>query len=150
MGVERVRFEAQHFQELGAVARTEHLAEPEFVQHPRPTGEYLPQALTSCQHLALSHALGTFRTVTKPYGGSADGLNARQRRRRRIGKRSGYSKYRPLLVQMQKGLCGLCSRKLPEDMGRVEVDHIVRVRDGGNSAIDNLQAVHRSCNQRKG
>lgn len=87
--------------------------------------------------------------MTKPYGGSADGLNAKQRRRRRIGKRSGYSRYKPLLVQMQKGLCGLCGRVLPEDMS-VEVDHIVRVRNGGTSAIDNLQAVHRSCNQRKG
>lgn len=88
--------------------------------------------------------------MTKPYGGSADGLTARQRRQRRIGKRSGYSKFKPLLVQMQEGLCGLCGRRLPEDMSRVEVDHIVRVRDGGTSAIDNLQAVHRSCNQRKG
>ena len=88
--------------------------------------------------------------VTKPYGGSADGLNARQRRRRRIDKGTDYHKLKPLLVQMQKSLCGLCSRKLPEEMGRVEVDHIVRVRDGGTSTIDNLQAVHRSCNQRKG
>ena len=88
--------------------------------------------------------------MTKPYGGSADGLDARQRRRRRIGNSTGYYKLKPLLVQMQEGLCELCGRKLPEDMDRVEVDHIVRVRDGGSSAIDNLQAVHRSCNQRKG
>ena len=88
--------------------------------------------------------------MTKPYGRSADGLNARQRRRRRIGNRSGCPKFKPLLVQMQKGLCGLCRRKLPEDMGSIEVDHILRVRDGGTSTIDNLQAVHRSCNQRKG
>lgn len=106
--------------------------------------------VTTCQYLALSHALGTFRAVTKPYGGSADGLNARQRRRRRIGNSTDYYKLKPLLVQMQRGLCGLCSRKLPEDMGRIEVDHIVRVRDGGTSTMDNLQAVHRSCNRRKG
>lgn len=106
--------------------------------------------MTTRQCLTLSQALGTLRAVTKPYGGSADGLNAKQRRRHRIGKRSGYSKFKPLLVQMQKGLCGLCDRILPEDTSRVEVDHIVRVRDGGTSAIDNLQAVHRSCNQRKG
>lgn len=88
--------------------------------------------------------------MTKPYGGSADGLNARQRRRRRIGKGADYYRLRPLLVQMQDGLCGLCGRILREDKGRIEVDHIVRVRDGGTSALDNLQAVHRSCNQRKG
>ena len=88
--------------------------------------------------------------MTKPYGGSADGLNAQQRRRRRIGKQAGYSKYKLLLVQMQKELCGLCGRKLPEDRSRIEVDHIVRVRHGGDSSFDNLQAVHRDCNQRKG
>lgn len=87
--------------------------------------------------------------MTKPYGGSADGLNARQRRRRRVGKGT-YYKLKPLLVQLQEGRCGLCGRMLPEDKGRIEVDHIVRVRDGGTSAVDNLQAVHRSCNQRKG
>ena len=88
--------------------------------------------------------------MTRPYGGSADGLDARQRRRRRIGKGTDYYKLKPLLVQMQKGLCGLCNRQLPEDMGRIEVDHIVRVRDGGTSTIDNLQAVHRLCNRHKG
>lgn len=88
--------------------------------------------------------------MTKPYGGSADGLNARQRRRRRIGKGTDYYKLKSLLLQMQEGLCGLCGRMLPEDKDRVEVDHIVRIRDRGTSAIDNLQAVHRSCNQRKG
>ena len=88
--------------------------------------------------------------MTKPYGGSADGLNAQQRRQRRIGKRRGYSKLKPLLIQRQKGRCGLCSKLLPEDSGRVEVDHIMRVCDGGDSSIDNLQAVHQACNQRKG
>ena len=87
--------------------------------------------------------------MTEPYGRSADGLNARQRRRRRIGK-SRYYKLKPLLVQTQGRRCGLCGRELSEDMSRVEVDHIVRARDGGASTVDNLQAVHRSCNQRKG
>ena len=35
----RVMPQARRFQELGAVARTEQLAEPEFVQHPNPTSE---------------------------------------------------------------------------------------------------------------
>lgn len=56
--------------------------------------------MTTCQHQALSHAPGTFGAVTKPHGGSADGLNARQRRRHRIGKRPGYPKYEPLLRQV--------------------------------------------------
>lgn len=79
-----------------------------------------------------------------------DGLNARQRRRKRIGKHAGYYKLKPLLVQQQEGCCGLCKQQLPKNLARVEVDHIVRVRDGGRSSIDNLQAVHRACNQSKG
>ena len=50
------------------------------------------------------------------------------------------------LDAIQSNFCGICGERM---YGDVEVDHIYPVHLGGSSELDNLQAVHKSCNSRK-
>ena len=48
--------------------------------------------------------------MSNPPGLPADGLNACQHRRERIGKQADYYKLKPLPAQQQKGRCRLCNQ----------------------------------------
>lgn len=58
-----------------------------------------------------------------------------------------YSRNRRIVLQRDAGkACPLCGQPGP----LTEVDHIIPVARGGTHDIANLQAVHPSCNYRKG
>lgn len=61
--------------------------------------------------------------------------------------RAEASKHKARLCAQQKGLCYLCGKPMDEDC---EVDHKVALVNGGTNDIENLCAVHKSCNARKG
>lgn len=52
-----------------------------------------------------------------------------------------------LLALKQNNICGICNKKLN---GQINLDHIDPVSKTGCHTIDNLQAVHKKCNLRKG
>jgi len=69
-------------------------------------------------------------------------VNAAELQRRLIAK-----------VKAQRGLCGICWMPLPDDLSRIDPDHIQPRGLGGathDSHPDNLQAVHHRCNMQKG
>lgn len=56
----------------------------------------------------------------------------------------------PLLWEKSGGICALCDKALEPIAAKVHIDHIVPRAAGGTNEVDNLQAVHKSCNSRKG
>ena len=44
------------------------------------------------------------------------------------------------VFEQQKGLCKMCGDIL--DIDSMQLDHIIRVCDGGNSTLENLQYLH--------
>jgi hypothetical protein len=64
----------------------------------------------------------------------------------RVNVRPGISpKLRAAVLARDGGTCVLCNSS-----GHLEIDHIVAVASGGPTALDNLQALCRACNRRKG
>ena len=58
----------------------------------------------------------------------------------------------PLVAQLckeQKGLCGICKKRI-EPWEMMHLDHIVPQSRGGSHRRRNLQAAHALCNLRKG
>ncbi len=58
-----------------------------------------------------------------------------------------------LKIEEQRGLCGICWLALPQDLSRIELDHIEPRGMGGAERDDswhNLQATHFLCNRQKG
>jgi 5-methylcytosine-specific restriction endonuclease McrA len=51
---------------------------------------------------------------------------------------------RDTLMQSQRGICFICGRSLLG--GDLHTDHIVEVRRGGSSDLQNLRVVHAQCN----
>jgi 5-methylcytosine-specific restriction enzyme A len=49
------------------------------------------------------------------------------------------------VVARDHGVCWICGKR-----GATSADHVLRVRDGGTDALENLRAVHVVCNQRRG
>jgi 5-methylcytosine-specific restriction endonuclease McrA len=47
----------------------------------------------------------------------------------------------------QGGICAICGEPM---IGKYEIDHVVPARLGINTAYYNLQAVHPTCNRKKG
>jgi hypothetical protein len=52
------------------------------------------------------------------------------------------------IYQSQGGICALCGKRMDEDDW--EIDHIEAFVAGGETIRANLQAVHKSCNRKKG
>lgn len=60
-----------------------------------------------------------------------------------------------LLFLWQRGECAICGEPMhlreedcAEDLQRMAtLDHICRVREGGDDSLRNLRAVHKSCNE---
>ena len=65
---------------------------------------------------------------------------------------TGASPSRPLVAQLceeQKGVCGICKKRI-EPWEPMHLDHIVPLSRGGSNERKNLQAAHAVCNLRKG
>ena len=73
---------------------------------------------------------------------------ARDRRRYRRMGGQGYQRHRGTLVLRQQFACAICGGPLDRELAHV--DHIIPVSRGGGNEIENLQAVHATCNRRKG
>jgi len=64
---------------------------------------------------------------------------------------------RAILYNLQEGICAICGDFMhidTEDAQRdlenfATIDHIIRQRDGGGDELDNLQLVHKRCNQER-
>ena len=69
----------------------------------------------------------------------------RDRKRERAGT-SGVRRWAIPLSQWQFNRCGICREPMGLD---ISIDHIVPRAKGGGDELENLQAVHRSCNSRK-
>ena len=69
-------------------------------------------------------------------------------RRARVG---GVKPHRwwPELAERQGGKCGLCGKALRLESDAIQVDHIEPESLGGPTTMQNLQAVHPSCNGSK-
>lgn len=83
---------------------------------------------------------------------------ADQRRKRRVANYGTLRRrWLRLLIRRQFGLCGICVEPLPNDIGLVEVDHIVPVARMKEAKLtrrqlnhpNNLQATHSLCNKTK-
>lgn len=68
--------------------------------------------------------------------------------RRNVYASAEYKANRRIVMARAK-VCAICLKPpTPEDP--LTCDHIVAASQGGASTIDNLQAVHDTCNKRKG
>lgn len=75
--------------------------------------------------------------------------SAAERRRLDMRGRSQHHRWRDL-AERQGWLCPWCGDCLPDEHRSVEVDHIVPASAGGGIGWDNIQAMHKGCNQEKG
>jgi hypothetical protein len=50
----------------------------------------------------------------------------------------------------QEGICAICETEMPEFGPEIEGDHVLLYKDGNPTTPDNCDAVHGSCNRRKG
>ncbi|WP_374403228.1 HNH endonuclease [Frankia sp. Cj3] len=71
----------------------------------------------------------------------------RQRQRGTVTQRfgTGWTEMSQRVIAEECGICWLCGSP-----GADTADHIIRRRDGGTSARDNLRAAHRACNSARG
>lgn len=56
----------------------------------------------------------------------------------------------PVLWEKCGGICALCDQPMQPVAAKVHIDHILARAVGGTDDESNLQAVHQSCNSRKG
>lgn len=61
-----------------------------------------------------------------------------------------YRRLLPVLWEKSGGICALCDKPLEPSPAKVHIDHVIPRVLGGTDDVDNLQAVHKSCNSRKG
>ena len=52
------------------------------------------------------------------------------------------------LLKIQKGKCNLCKLNFTPE-SKIETDHIIPRKAGGDNKIDNLQALHKHCHDKK-
>lgn len=85
------------------------------------------------------------------YASDPEYRSYKQEFNRRRQQRSG-TRLRDLvpLIVRQGALCPLCGERLPASATDIEIDHIVPVARGGSEEEQNLQAVCKPCNRRKG
>lgn len=70
-----------------------------------------------------------------------------QKRSERFGSRMVVSPAKKeRLLKDQEGLCAMCDEPMGKDC---TVDHMLRLADGGDSDIKNLQLLHRKCHDLK-
>ena len=56
----------------------------------------------------------------------------------------GWEATRRRVIARDKGICGICHKP-----GANSADHIIPHSKGGNDDMNNLQAAHMKCNERK-
>nr|ALO20960.1 HNH homing endonuclease [Microglena monadina] len=66
----------------------------------------------------------------------------------RFGTSILLSKSQARLLKKQKGRCNLCNEMFREE-DLLERDHIIPLSEGGKKAYENLQLLHRHCNDQK-
>ena len=88
------------------------------------------------------------RRATDPEFRERSNRQTREGRIRR-GHGGGYRQHLPILYKAQKGLCGLCSKKVEWGTRDCAIDHKKPVSKGGDNDILNLWMVCNSCNSRK-
>ena len=58
-------------------------------------------------------------------------------------------KYLHLCIRLQRGYCGICGERLPEDPKDIVLDHIYPLGRGGTGDLWNVHAVHPVCDMVK-
>jgi 5-methylcytosine-specific restriction endonuclease McrA len=67
--------------------------------------------------------------------------------RRRQAVKAGEKISREQVFKRDKGICGICGKKIS---GPWHVDHVIPIARGGRHVNENVQASHPLCNQKKG
>jgi 5-methylcytosine-specific restriction endonuclease McrA len=67
--------------------------------------------------------------------------------RRKQAVKAGEKISRTEILNRDKGICGICGKKIDS---RWHVDHVIPIARGGRHVKENVQASHPSCNQKKG
>lgn len=77
-----------------------------------------------------------------------DWINAYQRKKT---NRKGFSReFKLNLVSQQNGICPLCGNLLPDDISKINVDHIIPWIYVGDELENNYKALCEHCNKSKG
>ena len=68
---------------------------------------------------------------------------------RRRPDTAAWRRTRALILNNAHHRCAICHH-IATHTDPLEIDHIVAVADGGSDEPNNLRAVHRSCNRKRG